>query len=717
MATIHVYPPYPSLEIQKKVPPRENGHRIGLCKPPDWEDNKAHHLNHHPDEPSSFNTFFTAIKQCGQEKSLVRGKRVHAQIIQAGYDGNVFLGNCLVEMYGLCGSLADAKGAFDSIHYPNICSWNLLVKVHAENGKIDSAKASFSIMPKHDIISWSTMIAAYARHGRAQEALEFYDHMQSIGVKPNDVTFLSVLDACSSMSDLKRGCLLHCTIIECGYYGDIVVDTALVNMYGKCGNIMGALNVFYCMQKPDAVAWNATILACSYNNDSSKALQLYEQMQISKILPTKVTYICAIDACSLPTYVDNAYEIHTAACEQGFDQDVTVGTALTQMYGKCGCLQSAKSAFTQMAQRTTLSWNTMISACTGCGDGKEALRIFQQMQLDDIKLDKSTFTSILDACSASLLLEEGKHIHFLICDHEFDEDEAVANALINMYGRCSSLLDARKTFDELQRKSLITWTAMMTAFTKNGYGHEALVLFEQLRFQGFQPDRIALLCALDACICASALEVGDAIHAALVSAGYEWDLVLRTALVNMYAKCGSIDDSSRMFGRIPEHDVICWNTMLAACAQSGYHSQTLEFFGQMQLEGTKPDKVTFFYVLMACIHTGKVDEGRQLLYEMVQNHGLKQMEEHMFCLVDLLSRAGHLEEAKALISMMSSDKVESGLSSFLTACNIHGKQDLAVVAAQQMVNFGSGDANPYVSLSNICATTEKLDSSTFTMFS
>lgn len=634
---------------------------------------------------------------------------MHAQITQSGYGGNVFLGNCLIEMYGECGSLADAQDAFDRIPRPNIFSWNLLIKVYAQNGSLNDARKTFWNMPKHDVISWSTMIAACARHGEAKEALDFYNHMQSDGVQANDVTFLSVLDACSSLSDLRKGHLIHSTIVDCGYDHDVVLDTALVNMYGKCGNLSCAIKTFHCMQQRDVVAWNAMILACSDNHNSHKALQLYDQMHSSGVLPTKITYLCVIDACNCNAYLDKAHKIHTAAIEQGFEQDVAVGTALTKMYGKCRSLQSARAVFSHTPQRTILSWNTMITACTENGDGKAALKLFHQMQLDGVVPDKISFACILDACTASLSLEDGKQIHALICNCKLDEDEVICNALINMYGNCGSLPDARKVFDKLQCKNLISWTAMMTAFARNGHGHDALDLFEKMKVHGVEPDMITFLSALDACVCALALKVGTTIHATLVDIGYEWNLVLRTALVNMYAKCGSIEDSRRTFGRMPERDVMCWNIMLAACAQNGYHKETLEYFNHMQLEGTKPDKVTFFYVLTACIHTGKVDEGRQHFYSMVERHGLKQMGEHVFCMVDLLSRAGHLGEAEALITTMSPDKLESSLSSLLTACKIHREQVIATNAAEKIFNLDSEDASSYVSLSNIYAMNERYD--------
>eukprot|EP00250_Pteridium_aquilinum_P017138 c23471_g6_i1 orf=912-3110(-) len=717
MATLQIGPlspwlPLPSLEQQHKLSISNTGHMICLCKSTGSEKSKARLPCYAPDKPSAFDMFVSTIRQCGQDKSLLKGKQVHGQIDQSGYGGNVFLGNCLIEMYGECGSLADAQYAFDHIPHPNLCSWNLLIKVYAQNGSLNDARKTFLIMPEHDVISWSTMIAACARHGQAKEALVFYDSMQSEGVKPNNVTFLSALDACSSMSDVTKGHLIHASIVDCGYNCDVIVGTALVNMYSKCGDLNCAQKAFHCLQERDVVAWNAMILACSDNQNSGKALQLYDQMKQYGVFPTKITFLCVIEACKCAAYLDKAHEIHTAAIEQGFEQDVAVGTALTQMYGKCGSLHSARAVFTCIPQRTTLSWNTMIAACTANGDGKEALRLFHQMQLDGVKLDNISFASILDACAASVSIEDGKQIHSLIRDCKLDEDEAVGNALINMYGKCGSLLDAREVFDKLPRKGLISWTAMMTAFAQNGHGHDALDLFEQMNLDGVKPDMITFLCALDACICASALKVGTAIHAALVDNGYEWDLVLRTSLVNMYAKCGSIDDSRRTFGRIPKRDVVCWNTMLAACAQNGNHKETLKFFNHMQLEGIKPDKVTFFYVLTACIHTGKVDEGRQHFYSMVQKHGLEQMGEHVFCMVDLLSRAGHLGEAEALITTMSLDKIESGLASLLTACNIHGGQKMAENAAEQIFSLGSEDASSYVLLSNVyAAMTERFEDS------
>eukprot|EP00249_Psilotum_nudum_P032749 c4870_g1_i1 orf=117-680(+) len=174
------------------------------------------------------------LRSCGTVKALWDGRRVHAHIIRAGYDRDRFVNNLLVQMYGKCGCLEDARWVFDKIRQPNQFSWNIMIRAYAQNGFVEEAKWVFDRMPQRDVVSWTAMISAHARNGYGKEAFRFFGQMQLEGVEPDKVTFLSILDVCASLGDLAQGRTSHASIIHRGFELDDVVGTALVNMYGKC---------------------------------------------------------------------------------------------------------------------------------------------------------------------------------------------------------------------------------------------------------------------------------------------------------------------------------------------------------------------------------------------------------------------------------------------------------------------------------------------------
>lgn len=348
-----------------------------------------------------------------------------------------------------------------------------------------------------------------------------------------------------------------------------------------------------------------------------------------------------------------------------------------------------------------------VFAQSGCG--KETLELFEEMQLEGVKPNQVTFLSVLDACAA---LEDGQKIHAAIINNQYDQDVAMGNALIKMYGSCGSVYDAESVFDRMPHQNVVSWTAMMAACTENGHSNKALHLFQQMQGDGIKPDEVTFVCSLDACASLAALEVGQEIHAAIVTTGYEKDVVVGNALVNMYGKCGNLCKARSMFHRMPYHDVVSWTAIIAACAQNGQSKEAVDLFHEMQLGGVKPDKVTFICILNACNHLGWVDAGRCLFVSIAKDHGITHTGDHYMCMIDILGRSGHLDEAEILINNMPHEKIALAWLSLLSACRIHGDVERGVRAASHCFEFDQHNATPYVMLSNIYASAGKWDDAT-----
>ncbi|KAJ7568082.1 hypothetical protein O6H91_01G018100 [Diphasiastrum complanatum] len=521
--------------------------------------------------------------------------------------------------------------------------------MYGECGRIDEATAVFDNLPHPNLYSWTMLMKAYIKNDCDKEALDCLNRMRLCGVEPDHVTFVCTLEACASLGTLKKGQEIHAAIVDCGYEKKVIVGNALINMYGKCGSLNDAKEVFAQMTNRNEASWNAMISVCAQNGRGREALELFDFMRCEGIKPSSITYLCALDACASMAALEKGHEIHSAVVQGGYEGHVIVGTALVNMYGKCRSLDDARSVFRQITKRDTISWNAMITACSQNGHCEEALDLFNQMQHEGAWPNQVTLICVLDACASLSFLKKGQEIHATIINRRYTKNLLVCNALINMYGKCGSVEKARWVFGQMPQKDAISWNSIIAACTQNGKSTEALNLLDCMQRDGFKPSQITFLCALEACASVAALVKGQEVHAAILDSGYEVDVLLGNALVNMYGKCGSLEDARSVFDQMLHRDVISWSSMIEACAQNGHGMEALKLFHQMQSEGINPNRVTFLSILSACSHMGYVDHGRHCFESMSQNHGLSQKAEHYVCLIDSLSRAGHLDAAEDLI--------------------------------------------------------------------
>ncbi|KAJ7554616.1 hypothetical protein O6H91_05G001200 [Diphasiastrum complanatum] len=617
-------------------------------------------------------TLVSALDACKNKAALEKGRQIHAAIVSEGYGGQSVVGNALINMYAKCGSL-------------------------------DSARNVFMGMPRRDVISWNAVISACTLNGHREEALDFFDRMHGEGFKPDEVTFVCALDACASLAAIEKGIEVHAAIVESGYEDHMIVATSLVKMYGKCGKLDDARSVFNRMPKRNKISWSAMMSACNQNACPKEALNLFTEMQHNRIEQDQVAFVCALDACAILADLEQGHKIHAAIVREGYEDHVVVGNALVNMYGKCRSLEDARNVFQRMPYRDVISWNAIIAVCSQNVQSRLALDLYDQMRREGFKPGAVTFVCALEACASLVDLEKGQEIHGAIVHGGCDGEIIVGTALINMYGKCGILEDARNVFNRMVCRDVVSWSAMIAACVLNNDAKKALDLFNQMQCNGFMPDQFTFACALDACASLAALEKGQEIHAATIKAQCEGQVVVATALVNMYGKCGSLEDARNVFDHMPHRNLVCWNAIIAACARNGHGIEAIELFKHMQCCGFKPDGATFLSLLAACSHSGTVDEARHFFKSMTEHHGLTQNVEHYLCLIDILGRAGHLKDAEDFINDMPYEKETRVWLSLLWHCQIHGDMERGIRAARHALNSDPRNATAYVLLSNIYA--------------
>eukprot|EP00250_Pteridium_aquilinum_P021459 c25130_g3_i1 orf=649-3297(-) len=476
------------------------------------------------------------LKQCGQVKSLVYGKRVHNHMRRQGLHHGTFLGNHLINMYRHCGDLGSAASAFDDLYRKNVFSWTI-------------------------------MISAYAQHGQYEKALQLFNKMQDEKVKPDKVTVSTIIGACSSISALEQGREIHLMILDGKLESDIVVVSALVNMYAKCGNLEEAQKVFDGMHSRNVVSWTIMITAYAQHSLGVKALQLFQKMDSCGVTPNEFTLVGALSACSSLESLASGQHVHAVAIHYGFEFNVTVGNALIHMYGKCGNWEAGLKVFSKMHVKDVISWTSMLDAYTEQGRTKDTLQLFEEMQWEGIIPDKVTFLSILGACADLAALEQGKRIHDSIVSRRLHADQMVGSALIHMYGKCGSVENAREVFDNIHEQNVHTWTAMVTVYSQHGFAKKALTLFSQMLQEQVKPNEITFVSVLSACSHGGFLVEGwRCFNSISRDFGITPTAEHYACMVDMLGRAGFLKEAEEFILKMPiDADVLVWRTMLSAC--------------------------------------------------------------------------------------------------------------------------------------------------------
>ncbi|KAF8690121.1 hypothetical protein HU200_041359 [Digitaria exilis] len=376
-----------------------------------------------------------------------------------------------------------------------------------------------------------------------------------------------------------------------------------------------------------------------------------------------------------------------------------VSNSLVSMYAKFGLLDDALRLFDGMPERNVVTWTTVVAALANAeGRKEEALRFLVAMRRDGVAPNAYTFSSVLGACGTQGVLAA---MHASTVKVGLDSDVFVRSSLIDAYMKLGDLDGGRGVFDEMVTGDLVVWNSIIGGFAQSGDGAGAIELFVRMKDAGFSANQGTLTSVLRACTGMVMLEVGRQVHAHVLK--YEKDLILHNALLDMYCKCGSLQDADFLFRRMPQRDVISWSTMVSGLAQNGRSTEALRVFDLMKSEGVAPNRITLVGVLFACSHAGLVEDGWYYFKSMEKLFGIRPEREHHNCMVDLLGRAGKLDEAVEFIHEMSLDPDSVIWRTLLGACRMHKNANLAAYAAREILKLEPDDQGARVLLSNTYA--------------
>ncbi|MCE0481612.1 Pentatricopeptide repeat-containing protein [Datura stramonium] len=435
--------------------------------------------------------------------------------------------------------------------------------------------------------------------------------------------------------------------------------------------------------------------------------------------------------------VKGGEKLHGYVLKSGVWFDNYVGNSVMDMYSLFGSVESLNKVFDEMPQRDSVAWNILISGFVRCGRFQDAVGVYKKMREESgVKPDEATVVSTLSACTALKNLQLGKEIHLYIVE-ELVFSLIIGNALVDMYSKCRCLTVARQIFDDMPMKNVICWTSMVSGYINSGQLDEARKLFERsptrdlvlwtamingyvqfncvddamdlfrsMQMQRIKPDKYTLVVLLTGCAQLGSLQQGEWIHDYMKENRIAVTSVVGTALIEMYAKCGSIEKAMEIFDELEEKDTASWTSIICALAMSGNTRKALELFSEMEQAGFFPDDITFIGVLSACSHGGLIEEGRKYFHAMSRIYAIQPKLEHYGCLIDLLGRAGLLSEAEAMISQIPNKNNEIIVpiyGALLSACRIYGHVDVGERVAELLMEIESYDSSTHTLLASAYA--------------
>lgn len=680
-----------------------------------------------------------------------------AQTLFNAFQGkNVRTWTILLSGYAKQGLVDEARMVFGSMPERNVVSWNAMISGYVQNGHLKRAKEVFEKMPERDISSWNSMVTGYCHYGMMTEARELFDQMEErncvswmavvsgyvevnefreawnlflmmlrSGMRPDEALFVVVLSAATGLNEVGLVESLRTLLTKIGYEGNVVVGTAVLNALRRNGSIGYAVKFFETMPERNEYSWTTMIAALSQCGRLNDAISLYERATEKGV--------------ATQTAMMTAYAQNGRLCEARriFDEipnpNVVTWNAMVAGYAQNGILEEAKAMFLRIPLRNSASWAAMISGFVQNGLSREALKLFAELHRSGTSINNSSFTSALFACANTGDVGIGLQIHSLAIKTRCQSNSFVGNGLISMYAKCKNmegmsqdfgitrvrdsisqnslisglsenhmLQDARKTFDEMPRRDVVSWTAIISAYEQAGQVDVAFELFLEMLARGMKPNQLTVTSLLSACGCLGATRLGEQIHVLIHKLGLNLCLFMYNALITMYFKCGSLDGLC-IFEEMPDRDIVTWNAVLAGCAQNGLGKEAVKIFEQMKAAGILPNEISFLGLLCACSHAGLVEKGWSYFNSMSQDYGITPLVHHYTCMVDLLGRAGRLNEAESFIENIPVELDSAIWKALLAACRIHRDTKLGQKVAERLLKMGMQRSGTYVLLSNMYA--------------
>ncbi|KAI3445577.1 hypothetical protein Pfo_002242 [Paulownia fortunei] len=576
--------------------------------------------------PTNVTTFSSLISACVRVNSIDAARQVHAHIRINGLIKNEFLQTKLVRMYAACGSIEDAKRVFETMSVTSVYPWNALLR-----GNVVLGQRNY------------------------REVLGSFLEMRASGVELDVYSFSCLIKSLAGARALRQGLKTHGILIKNGLLGSCIVRTSLIDMYFKCGKIKLARSVFEEVEERDVVVWGAMIAGFAHNRLQREALEytrwmVREGVGVNSVILTSILSIIGeVFARKIGQEV-HAYVIKT----KEYSKQLFIQSALVDMYCKCGDMVSGRKVFYGSMERNTISWTALLSGYVANGRLEQALRSIIWMQQEGFKPDIVTVATVLPVCGKLRALKQGKEIHAYAVKNGFLPGVSVATSLMMMYSKCGTLDYCVRVFDNMEKKNVISWTAMIECYMEYQCLHEALGVFRLMQLSKHRPDSVTIARILSVCGQFKVEKLGKEIHGQVLKKDLESIPFVSAEIVRMYGNWRTINKAKLAFDAIPVKGSMTWTAIIEAYGCNGQYEEAIHLFKQMISDGFSPNQFTFKVVLHICEQGGFADDAQKFFSLMTRKYKIKASEEHYSSIIDLLIHLGRTEEAEKFIQLRSS---------------------------------------------------------------
>ncbi|KAK6933214.1 DYW domain [Dillenia turbinata] len=587
-------------------------------------------------------TFTFVLKACVKDMNLEMGCEIHKEVERKGLESDVYIGTGLVDLYCKLGELSLAREVFDKITY-------------------------------RDVVAWNAMISGFSQSSYPDEAVLFFKKMQLVDVQPNSVSLLNLFPAVCKLKDIKLSRCIHGFVIKREFGSEVF--NGLIDMYSKCGGVDVASRVFARMEGKDDISWGSMMAGYAYNGCYIEVLTLFDQMNKEKIKMNKVSVVSALLAAAEMGDVKKGHEIHDCSIQEGFDSDTLVATPLMSMYAKCGEPEKARKIFEKIQKRDFVAWSALLAAYVQIGFHEEALFLFREMLIEDLKPNRVTMMSALPACGELLHSKLGRSLHCYAVKTNVDSDMSTATALVSMYAKLGDFTAALSVFSGMPQKDIVTWNSLINGYAQIGDAHSAIETFRKLQLSGMLPDAGTMVGVIPASTLSHDLKQGSCLHGWVIKCGFELDCHVHNALIDMYAKCGSLLSAEFLFTKFTK-DVVSWNSMISGYLQNGHAVKAIASFHHMRLENQQPNLVTIVSVLPAAAYLAALKEG-MAFHAYIIKVGFQSKTLVGNSLVDMYAKCGQLDYSENLFYEME-NKTTVSWNAMLAGYAVHGYGDRAI---------------------------------------
>lgn len=553
---------------------------------------------------------------------------------------------------------------------------------------------------------------------RTTSRYRYHTSATTVSLSPQNLLHLLQLTIDLHAHKLTQQC--HSQILSNGFSQNAFLTTRLISAYATFGDFTMSKLVFDSVQTKNVYLWNSLINGFVKNHQFDKAIAFFREMGRC-LFPDDYTLATISKVSGELQDLVLGKLVHGKSVRIGFVSDIVVGNSVMSMYIRCGEFGDAMKVFDEMPQRSVGSFNVIISGCAALGNFDTSLHgglwnFFRKMQCEGYSADAFTIASLLPMCCHSGgKLDHGRELHCYLVKNGLDlkmgSDVHMGSSLIDMYSRSNKLVLSRRVFDQMKSRNIYVWTAMINGYVQNGAPEGALILFREMQTKDrIRPNRVSLVSVLPACGLLVGLMGGKQVHAFSIKMEFNDYISLRNALIDMYAKCGSLDYARRVFDNGSySKDAITWSSIISAYGLHGKGQEAVTTYYEMLQQGIKPDTITVVGVLSACCRSGLVDEGISIYNSLTTEYEMKPSVEICGCVVDLLGRSGQLDQALDFIKEMPIIPGPSVWGSLLTASVIHGNSKTRDLAYRCLLELEPENPSNYISLSNTYASSRRWD--------